>query len=126
MRPFGLNNISRLRRDFYLFVFTFLTDPCYCEHSEAMTKDVNTRDNNTLTHSPCHREPSQMAWRSRVAICRASREQYLLDCFALLAMTRVCCESGLLRCARNDKGGTRATHDKRGVAGALGVTCIAG
>ena len=55
----------------------------------------------------CHREPSQMAWRSRFVICRASRGHYLLDCFAALAMTRV----GYVR---NDKGGTRAAHDKGG------------
>ena len=67
----------------------------------------------------CHREPSQMAWRSRFVICRASRGHYLLDCFVTLAMTRVCY-------VRNDKGGTCAAHNKGGgVAGALWVTCIA-
>ena len=90
MRPFGLNNISRHWRDFYLFVFTFLTNTCHCEHSEAMTKDVNTRDNNTLTHSPCHREPRQ--WRGDPVIIKSHAVacvHYLLDCFAALAMTRV-------------------------------------
>ena len=50
------------------------------------------------------------------------RGHYLLDCFAAIAMTgvewprmtRVCCESGLLRYTRNDKGGVVA-HDKGGV-----------
>ena len=93
-----------------MFVFTFLTNTCHCEHSEAMTKDVNTRDNNTLTHSPCHREPSQMAWRSSHNKVARSRVRALF--------------TGLLRCARNDKGGV-AVYDKRGVAGALWVACIA-
>ena len=63
-----------------------------------MTKDVNTRDNNTLTHSPCHREPSQMAWRSSHNKVARSRVRALF--------------TGLLRVARNDKGGTCAAHDK--------------
>ena len=62
-----------------------------------MTKDVNTRDNNTLTHSPCHREPSQMAWRSSHNKVARSRVRALF--------------TGLLRVA-NDKGGTCAAHDK--------------
>ena len=62
-----------------------------------MTKDVNTRDNNTLTHSPCHREPSQMAWRSSHNKVARSRVRALF--------------TGLLRVARNDKGGV-AAHDK--------------
>ena len=62
-----------------------------------------------------------MAWRSRFAICRASRGHYLLDCFALLAMTRVGWarmtrgKTGLLRVARNDKGGLRSQWQGRGL-----------
>ena len=71
-----------------MFVFTFLTNTCHCERSEAMTKDVNTRDNNTFTHSPCHREPSQMVWRSSHNKVARSRVRALF--------------TGLLRYTRNE------------------------
>ena len=48
----------------------------------------------------CHREPSQMAWRSSHNKVARSRVRALF--------------TGLLRCARNDKGGVVA-HDKGGV-----------
>ena len=67
----------------------------------------NTCDNNTIMHQTLSLRATLVAWQSRVVICRASRGQYLLDCFATLAMTRVCC-------AAHDKGRTCAVHDKRG------------
>ena len=84
---------------------------------------------------------SHRRWRGDPVIIKSHAVacvHYLLDCFAALAMTRVgyvrndkggvvarTLFTGLLRYTRNDKGGV-AAHDKRGVAGALGVTCIAG
>ena len=64
---------------------------------------------------------SHRRWRGDPVIIKSHAVacvHYLLDCFALLAMTRVgrvarTLFTGLLRCVRNDKGGV-GVHDKGG------------
>ena len=68
----------------------------------------NTCDNNTIMHQTLSLRATSVARRSRVAMCRASRGQHLLDCFALLAMTRVCCAAhykGVVITPNDDKRG---------------------
>ena len=65
----------------------FVTAVFLLTRGRKMSDNHRQKIRRHLLHTVSLRATS-VAWQSRFAICRASRGQYLLDCFAMLAMTQ--------------------------------------